>query len=99
MQDPLQHHMHRSSITPVIGKVKPSNFFLKQRGEGFNADSDVVLSKGRLAGGAASYNTVFGFSYFDPQFFTKIMLETVPAGFDEGKYVFCLLYTSPSPRD
>ena len=81
---------YRSSITPVIGKVKPSNFFLKQRGEGFNADSDVVLSKGRLAGGAASYNTVFGFSYFDPQFFTKIMLETVPAGFDEGKYVFGL---------
>ena len=81
---------HRPTITPVIGKVKPSNFFLKQRGEGFNADSDVILSKGRLAGGTASYNSIFGFSYFDPQFFTKIMLETVPTGFDEGKYVFGL---------
>ena len=82
---------YRNSITPVIGKVKPSNFFLKQRGAGFNGDSDVILSKGRLAGGTPSYNSVFGFSYFDPQFFTRILLETVPAGgFDEGKYVFGL---------
>jgi hypothetical protein len=81
---------YRSSITPVIGKVKPSNFFLKQRGAGFNSDSDIVLSKGRLSGGTESYNSVFSFSYFDPQFFTRILLETVPAGFDEGKYVFGL---------
>ena len=81
---------YRDSITPVIGKVKPSNFFLKKRGEGFNSDSDVVLSKGRLGGGSETYNSIFGFSYFDPQFFTRILLETVPAGFDEGKYVFGL---------
>ena len=81
---------YRDPITPVIGKVKPSNFFLKQRGSGFNADSDVVLSRGRLAGGTPSYNSIFGFSYFDPQFFTKILLETTPTGFDEGKYVFGL---------
>ena len=39
------------TITPVIGKVKPNNFFLKQRGSGFNSDSDIVLSRGRLAAG------------------------------------------------
>ena len=81
---------YRNSITPVIGKVKPSNFFLKSRGEGFNSDVDVVISKGRLGGGSETYNSIFGFSYFDPQFFTKILLETVPNGFDEGKYVFGL---------
>ena len=79
------------TITPVIGKVKPNNFFLKQRGSGFNSDSDIILSRGRLAAGTNAYNTTFGFSYFDPQFFTKIVLESVPTGtnaFDEGKYVF-----------
>jgi len=78
-------------ITPVIGKTKPSNFFLKSRGSGFNSDSDIVISKGRLEAGTSAYNTTFGYSYFDPQFFTKIILENIPAGansFDEGKYVF-----------
>lgn len=78
-------------ITPVIGKTKPSNFFLKSRGSGFNSDSDIVLSKGRLEAGTSAYNTTFGYSYFDPQFFTKIILESIPSGanaFDEGKYVF-----------
>ena len=76
------------TITPVIGKVKPNNFFLKKRGSGFNSDSDIILSRGRLAAGTSAYNTTFGFSYFDPQFFTKIILESVPVGYDEGKYVF-----------
>ena len=77
------------TVTPVIGKVKPSNFFLHKRGLGFNSDSDIVLSKGRLSEGTASYNSTFGLSYFDPQFFTKILLESVPVtGFDEGKYVY-----------
>ena len=80
-------------ITPIIGKTKPSNIFLQQRGSGFNSDSDIVLSKGRLEAGTSAYNTTFGYSYFDPQFFTKIILESIPAGanaFDEGKYVFGL---------
>jgi len=76
------------TITPVIGKAKPNNFFLKKRGSGFNSDSDIVLSRGRLAAGTSAYNTTFGFSYFDPQFFTKIILESTPVGYDEGKYVF-----------
>ena len=50
------------TITPVIGKSKPSNFTVKERGSGFNPDSDVVLSKGRLAAGTSAYNTTFGFS-------------------------------------
>jgi hypothetical protein len=84
---------HRPTITPVIGKVKPSNFYLQSRGSGFNSDSDIVISKGRLSGGSSAYNTVFGVSYFDPSFFTKITLESVPSGvgaFETGKYVFGL---------
>ena len=82
---------YSDTITPVIGKSKPSNFTVKERGNGFNPDSDVVISKGRLAAGTTTYNTVFGYSYFDPQFFTKIILENAPTGtnpFDEGSYVF-----------
>ena len=79
---------YSNTITPIIGKVKPNNFFLKERGSGFNSDSDIVLSKGRLAAGTNAYNTTFGISYFDPQFFTKIIIETTPSGYDEGKYVF-----------
>ena len=81
---------YQSTITPIIGKAKPSNFYLQERGSGFNSDSDIVLSKGRLGQGTAAYNTTFGFSYFDPQFFTRIILESVPSGtnpFDEGMYV------------
>ena len=58
---------YSNTITPIIGKVKPNNFFLKERGSGFNSDSDIVLSKGRLAAGTNAYNTTFGISYFDPQ--------------------------------
>ena len=84
---------YRQSVTPVIGKVKPSNFYLQERGSGFNSDSDIILSKGRLSGGTSAYNAAFGLSYFDPQFFTKITLESSPVGTDafvEGKYVFGL---------
>ena len=94
--DPLPYYGeivdYRNSITPVIGKVKPSNFSLQERGAGFNSDSDIVLSKGRLAGGAETYNSIFKLSYFDPQFFTKILLEDDfnPSSFEEGKYIFGL---------
>ena len=84
---------YRQSITPVIGKVKPSNFYIQQRGSGFNPDSDIILSKGRLTGGSSAYNTIFGLSYFDPQFFTKITLESAPTGtnsFEIGKYIYGL---------
>ena len=64
---------YSDTITPVIGKSKPSNFTVKQRGSGFNPDSDVILSKGRLPAGTSTYNTTFGYSYFDTQFSTQII--------------------------
>ena len=76
------------TITPLIGKVKPNNFYLQQRGSGFNSDSDIILSKGRLAEGTSAYNSIFGLSYFDPSFFTKILLEKQPPNtFKGGKYI------------
>ena len=83
---------YSETITPVIGTAKPSNFYLQKRGNGFNSDSDIVISKGIEAEGTESYNAVFGFSYFDPQFFTKIKLEnTPPAGsYGIGTYVYGL---------
>ena len=83
---------YSDTITPVIGTAKPNNFFLQERGTGFNSDSDIVLSKGILAEGSAAYNAVFGMSYFDPQFFTKITLENVPPAnsYDIGEYVYGL---------
>ena len=83
---------YSETITPLIGRVKPNNFFLKKRGAGFNSDSDIILSQGRLSKGDAAYNAVFGLSYFDPEFFTKILLDTRPESgtFGVGKYVFGL---------
>ena len=81
---------YSETITPLIGKVKPSNFFLQERGSGFNSDSDIILSKGRLSEGTAAYNATFGLSYFDPEFYTKIVLEGAPTvlnSFTRGKYV------------
>jgi len=83
---------YSETITPVIGKVKPNNFYLESRGAGFDDDSDIILSKGRLPQGTSSYNTVFGLSYFDPQFFTRLLLNSIPpaGGFGVGKYVYGL---------
>ena len=83
---------YSDTLTPVIGTAKPSNFFLQERGNGFNSDSDIVLSKGIEAEGTESYNATFGMSYFDPQFFTKIKLETVPTAnsYGIGTYVYGL---------
>ena len=62
---------YNETITPVVGIAKPSNFTLTEKGSGFNIDTDVVASKGRLANGDATYNTTFSLSYFDPTFFTR----------------------------
>ena len=80
---------YSDTITPIIGTAKPNNFYLQERGEGFNSDSDIVISKGTLAEGGEAYNAKFALSYFDPQFFTKILLETVvPANtYGVGEYV------------
>ena len=83
---------YSDTITPIIGTAKPSNFYLKSRGDGFNPDADVVLSKGKLPAGGETYNANFALSYFDPKFFTKIKLQSIPAtgSFEAGKYVYGL---------
>ncbi len=84
---------YNETITPVIGTAKPSNVTLVERGTGFNPDSDVVVSKGRLEDGSPVYNTTFGLSYIDPQFFTKILLDepiTAAGSFTPGQYVYGL---------
>ena len=82
---------YNETVTPVIGIAKPSNFTLVDRGTGFNTDTDIILSKGRKNDGTSVYNSVFGLSYFDPQFFTKILLDTSiegTGGFGTGKYIY-----------
>ncbi len=84
---------YNETITPIIGMNKPSNFTLLERGDGFNPDLDVVVSKGRTSTGDSVYNTTFGFSYFDPQFFTRILLDepiTDSGSFTPGQYVYGL---------
>jgi hypothetical protein len=84
---------YNETITPVVGITKPSNFTLTQKGSGFNIDTDVVASKGRLANGDATYNTTFSLSYFDPTFFTKILLDapiTAAGSFTPGQYIYGL---------
>ena len=88
---------YNETITPVIGLAKPNNITLIEKGDGFNPDIDVVASKGRQSNGDPVYNTTFGLSYFDPQFFTKILLdEELPTSttqdpkFDTGMYVYGL---------
>jgi hypothetical protein len=77
------------SFTPIVGVSKPKNFKLISRGSGFNPDSDIILSKGRT-GSAAPYNATFGFSYFNPVFFTRLKLEKdiIAGTFQNGKYVY-----------
>ena len=76
-------------ITPVVGVCKPKDFSLLEKGTGFNIDTDKVLSKGRLTNGNTSYNSIFRLAYFNPNFFTRIIvdepLETTM--FLPGKYV------------
>jgi hypothetical protein len=81
-------------ITPIIGLSKPKNFSLVERGEGFNQDTDIVVSRGRLNDGSPSYNTTFNFNYFNPVFFTRILLDSTnpesnisSQSFTPGKYI------------
>jgi hypothetical protein len=80
---------YNSSITPIVGVAKPKNLRLLSRGSGFNPDTDIVISRGRT-GTNQPYNATFGFTYFNPVFFTKIQLEKeIEIGtFENGKYIF-----------
>ena len=75
-------------ITPLVGVCKPKNFSLLKRGDGFNPETDSILSKGRDAAGNEIYNSVFEVEYFNPIFFTKLVLDSpVTTGFTAGKYI------------
>lgn len=76
-------------ITPIVGVAKPKDFSLQKVGSGFNIDTDIILSKGRLNSGQSTYNSIFRLSYFNPTFFTKIILDQTIATqtFVPGKYV------------
>lgn len=75
-------------ITPVIGLSKPKNFSFLEKGVGFNSDKDKIISKGRLSDGTAAYNSIFSLSYFNPVFFTKIIVNSkITTGFESGRYI------------
>ena len=80
---------YNEPICPMIGISKPKNFSIVKRGTGFKEDSDKVISRGRLADGRETYNTIFNLSYFNPTFFTKITTDSpITVGFTKGLYVF-----------
>lgn len=83
---------YNNIITPIIGVCKPKNFFLEKKGTGFNKDSDIILSKGRISGGISAYNSIFNVSYFNPIFFTKITVDSPldSISFAIGKYIYGL---------
>ena len=75
-------------ITPVIGICKPKNISLQKRGDGFNQETDKVISKGRDSTGNGIYNSIFKVEYFNPIFFTKLTLDSpVTTGFKSGNYI------------
>ena len=53
-------------IFPVIGRVKPIDIKLEKTSNSFNPDKDKIISQ---------KDSIFNFSYFDPQYFTKITLQ------------------------
>jgi hypothetical protein len=80
---------YNDTITPIVGICKPKNFTLLEKGTGFNTDTDIILSKGRVSGGTSAYNSVFNLSYFNPIFFTQIIVDKDldSNSFKVGKYV------------
>lgn len=80
---------YSETITPIIGICKPKDFSLLQKGNGFNQDTDIILSQGKKTGGDKEYSSIFRFSYFNPIFFTKLLLTSTLDGnsFPVGTYV------------
>jgi hypothetical protein len=78
---------YNDTITPVIGITKPKNFSFIQPGSGFNSNINKILSKGSVFGNSV-YNGLFSLSYFNPTFFTKIILdEPIFVGFSTGQTI------------
>ena len=79
---------YSDTITPLIGFAKPKNFSLVKRGEGFNQQTDKIITKGKDAAGAPVYNSVANLEYFNPIFFTKIVTaQKITQGFSAGQYI------------
>ena len=79
---------YNETILPLVGVAKPKDFSLVKRPEGFNGDTDIVVSKGRTAGGQTPYSGLFNLSYFNPVFFTKLLVDSnVTSDFAPGKYI------------
>ena len=79
---------YSETITPIIGLAKPKNFSFIKEGNGFNSDTDKILSKGRISSGKTPYNGLFSLSYFNPIFFTKLIIDSkINNGFSSGQYI------------
>ena len=79
---------YNETITPIVGLAKPKNFSFIKEGNGFNPDVDKILSKGSLSSGKKPYNSLFSLSYFNPIFFTKILVDSkISSGFNSGEYI------------
>jgi hypothetical protein len=81
-------------INPVVGLAKPKNVYFVERGAGFNQNTDKVISRGRSSTGQEVYNATLGFNYFNPVFFTRLLLDsTLPENnfsasvFSPGQYI------------
>jgi hypothetical protein len=76
--NPLGHIVdYNEIITPTIGLVKPKNLSLVDFSPGFNTDRDIVLSKGKLSDGTPFYGSTFNLNYFNPVFFTRLLLDSL----------------------
>jgi hypothetical protein len=79
---------YTETYSPLIGVCKPSNISFVEIGQGFNPLKDKVASRGISASGEEIYNSIYKFGYFNPVFFTKIILTSnFSNGFDVGKYI------------
>lgn len=52
---------YNETITPIVGICKPKNFTLVEKGSGFNADTDIILSKGRGSGASSVQRVIINF--------------------------------------
>jgi len=58
-------------VTPIIGAAKPKDFGLQKVGSGFNVDTDIILSKGRLNSGQTTYKLYIQIILFQSNIFYK----------------------------
>ena len=77
-----------NTIVPLIGVAKPKDISLVRRPDGFNEDTDIVISRGKLSDGTPTYSGKFNLSYFNPVFFTRLLVDSsITNGFAPGKYI------------